>query len=198
MNYYQDITLLPDAEAALGFLWQKIFQQVHLALVENKVGDNQSEIALSIVRYGDKAFPLGDKLRLLSESESRLQACGIQEWLSRFSDYCHVTSIKAIPANITQHACFKRKQVKSVHNKAKRRADHLEKPYEEVLAYLVAEGKSGECKLPYIHVESLSTADGGESKNRFCLFIEKSVVETPVLGRFDCYGLSKTATVPLF
>ncbi|MCO4790206.1 type I-F CRISPR-associated endoribonuclease Cas6/Csy4, partial [Vibrio cholerae] len=37
MNYYQEITLLPDADIALGFLWQNVFQQVHIALVEHKV-----------------------------------------------------------------------------------------------------------------------------------------------------------------
>lgn len=51
MDYYQDITLLPDAEVNLGFLWQKVFQQVHIALVEHKVADNRSAIALSIPKY---------------------------------------------------------------------------------------------------------------------------------------------------
>ncbi|MBW6453087.1 MAG: type I-F CRISPR-associated endoribonuclease Cas6/Csy4, partial [Methyloprofundus sp.] len=77
MNYYLDITLLPDAEANLGFLWQKIFQQVHIALVDNKVADNESAIALSIVNYGDKDFPLGNKLRLLAKNEEALQKLDI-------------------------------------------------------------------------------------------------------------------------
>ena len=71
MKYYIDITLLPDAEANLGFLWQKVYQQIHLALAENKIGKNQSEIALSFPEYGNKAYPLGDKLRLLSQSEAQ-------------------------------------------------------------------------------------------------------------------------------
>ncbi|MDG2898076.1 type I-F CRISPR-associated endoribonuclease Cas6/Csy4, partial [Vibrio parahaemolyticus] len=46
MDYYQEITLLPDADISLGFIWQNVFQQVHLALVDNKVADNQSSIAV--------------------------------------------------------------------------------------------------------------------------------------------------------
>ncbi|MBL1422430.1 MAG: type I-F CRISPR-associated endoribonuclease Cas6/Csy4, partial [Alphaproteobacteria bacterium] len=44
MKYYLDITILPDEEANLGFLWHKVYQQIHIALVENKIADNQSAI----------------------------------------------------------------------------------------------------------------------------------------------------------
>ena len=36
MKHYIEITLLPDAEVGLGFIWQKMYQQIHLALVEVK------------------------------------------------------------------------------------------------------------------------------------------------------------------
>ena len=75
MNYYQDITLLPDAVITLGFIWQKVYQQVHIALAENKIAENQSAIAVAFPEYGSKGFPLGSKLRLLAltamESEAK-------------------------------------------------------------------------------------------------------------------------------
>ena len=40
MNYYIDITLLPDPEITLSFIQQKVYQQVHIALAENKVEEN--------------------------------------------------------------------------------------------------------------------------------------------------------------
>jgi len=200
MNYYLDITLLPDAEANLGFLWQKIFQQVHIALVDNKVGDNESAIALSIVNYGDKDFPLGNKLRLLAANEDALVKLDIHQWLKRLTDYCHIKAIKSVPADIKQYARFKRKPVKSIEKKAKRRAEHLNKPYAEVLAYLIKEGSSGKSKLPFINVESQETKKRAEQGVlcQFLLFIEQSFFEAPASGTFDCYGLSKTATVPWF
>jgi CRISPR-associated endonuclease Csy4 len=205
MKYYLDITLLPDAEANLGFLWQKIFQQVHIALVDNKVGDNESAVALSIPGYKlgmskEKDFPLGDKLRLLASNEDALVKLDIHQWLKRLSDYCHIKPVKPVPGNITKYACFKRKPVKSIEKKARRRAEHLNKPYAEVLAYLREEGRSDKSKLPFINVESQDTKKRVEQgvSSQFLLFIEQTLFEQPVKGVFDCYGLSKTATVPWF
>lgn len=200
MNYYQEITLLPDAEATLGFLWQKVFQQVHIALVDNKIGDNESAVALSIVDYGNKGFPLGGKLRLLAKSEQALQKLDINRWLNRLTDYCHIKAIKPVPNNVRQHACFKRKQVKSIEKKVQSRAKHLNKPYGEVLAYLLEEERSNPCKLPFINVESQETKKraGFRTTARFLLFIEKKLFDKPKEGKFDCYGLSKTATVPFW
>ena len=200
MKYYIDITLLPNEEVSISFLWQKIFQQVHIALVDNKVGDNESAIALSVVDYGDKNFPLGSKLRLLAGREDTLVKLDIQQWLKRLSDYCHIKPIKNVPDGIKQYARFKRKPVKSIEKKAKRRAEHLNKPYAEVLAYLIKEGRSAESKLPFIKVESQNTKKRVEQgvSCQFLLFIERSLFEVPASGKFDCYGLSKTATVPWF
>ena len=206
MNYYLDITLLPDAEANLGFLWQKVFQQVHIALVDNKVADNESAVAISVVGYGhateeiDNAFPMGSKLRLLAAKEDILQQLNMQSWLTRLSDYCHISSIKLVPANVKQHARFSRKNVKSIEKKAQRRAAHLGKPYDEVLTYLIEEGKSKPSRLPFVNVESQNTkklAELGVS-SKFLLFIEQAIFDEARNGKFDCYGLSKTATVPWF
>ncbi|MGX5175303.1 type I-F CRISPR-associated endoribonuclease Cas6/Csy4 [Aliikangiella sp. IMCC44653] len=200
MNYYIDITLLPDAEISLGFIWQKLFQQVHIALVDNKVGSNESAVALSFVDYGNKDFPLGSKLRLLADSEAALQKLDINRWLNRLTDYCHVKAIKPVPTDVTRYANFKRKAVKSLEKKAQRRAAHLNKPYDVVLAYLIKEGKSNDSKMPFINVESQETKKRVEegTRTKFCLFIERAISDKPVAGTFDCYGLSKTATVPLF
>ncbi len=200
MKYFIDITLLPDAEANLGFLWQKVYQQIHLALVENKVGENQSLVAISFPEYGSKTFPLGSKLRLLAEEASLLEGLNLPKWLNRITDYCHCTSIKPVPDSVSQHAIFKRKQIKSnIEKKAQRRAIHLDKPYEEVLDYLLKENSKSDddayhSKLPFINMESLSSY----KKDRFPLFVERVLVDKPMLGMVNCYGLSKTATVPWF
>ncbi len=200
MNHYFDITLLPDAEANLGFLWQKVYQQIHLALVENKNGDGNSDIAVSFPGYGDKDFPLGNRLRLIADSKAQLQTIDIQQWLNRLSDYTHIKQMKQEPDPISQYAIFKRKQFKSnIEKKAQRRARHLSKSYEEVLDYLLKENsRSGEdayrCRLPFINTESLSS----DKNDRFPLFIDRVLVDKPVLGVVNCYGLSKTTTVPWF
>lgn len=202
MKYYLDITLLADAEANLGFLWQKVFQQVHIALVDNKVGDKESAIALSIPRYkllkaNEKTFPLGNKLRLLAETEEILRAININKWLETFMDYCHVKSITIVPKNVKSYARFTRKNAVDPIKKAEKRAKHLNKPLDEVIDFMRKEKQLEKCQLPFIHVESQGVTVSGE-KNRFRIFIEQTHLDAPEPGKFDCYGLSKTATIPWF
>ena len=94
MKYYLDITLLPEADITLGFIWQKVYQQVHIALVDNKVGENESTIAVAFPLFGKQKFPLGNKLRLLAKDESQLNTLNINRWLNRLEDYVHIKSIK--------------------------------------------------------------------------------------------------------
>ncbi len=196
MKYYQDITLLPDTEANLGFLWFKVYQQIHLALADNKIADNRSSIAVSFPGYGEKVFPLGDKLRLLAESQIQLEQLNVNQWLSRLSDYAHVKTIKPVPDRIGQYVCFKRKQFKSnLHKEAERRAKYKNEPVEAALTHF--SHYKTESNLPYINMTSLST-NNTEVGCNFKLFIERTFFDNPQPGAFNCYGLSKTATVPWF
>jgi len=197
MKHYLDITLLPDAEANLGFLWQKVYQQVHLALAENKIAENESTIAVSFPNYGDKVFPLGDKLRLFAENQRQLEQLDIAKWLSRLTDYTHIKSIKEVPLSVDQYALFKRKQFKSnLLREAKRRAKYKN----ETLAEAMEHFKHYESKttLAFINMTSLSMGKDITENRGFKLFIEKEIGAESRQGVFNCYGLSKTATVPWF
>lgn len=192
MKYYLDITLLPDAEANLGFLWQKVYQQVHLALVENKTADNDSEIAISLPEYGCSTFPLGSKIRLLSRKKEQLQKLEITKWLNRLTDYAHCTSIKEVPKSVSQFACFKRVQFDSnIERLVRRRMKRKEETFEQAMDYF-AGFEDRKSKLPFVNMKSLSESQ------RFRLFIDRYVVGAACEGKFSCYGLSKGATVPLF
>nr|WP_281722202.1 type I-F CRISPR-associated endoribonuclease Cas6/Csy4 [Nitrosomonas nitrosa] len=196
MKYYQDITLLPDAEANLGFLWHKTYQQIHLALVENKIAEKQSAVAVSFPGYGTKQFPLGDKLRLFSEAQAHLEKMDISKWLSRLTDYSHVKPIKIVPDGINQYARFTRKQFKSnLLKEAIRRARYKNETIEE--AFLHFSHYEKKSALPYINMISLSM-QGNDCPRSFKLFIVRELFDQPQLGAFNCYGLSKTATIPWF
>ncbi|CAH9064520.1 CRISPR-associated endonuclease Cas6f/Csy4 [Pseudoalteromonas holothuriae] len=204
MNYYLDITLLPDAEANLGFLWHKVYQQIHLLLVEHKVADKDSAIGLSFPKYGDKQFPLGDKLRLLAQTEQQLVNLKAEQWLSRLSDYVHIKAVKAVPSNITEYAYFKRWRFKSP-DKLRQSVDMRAQAIATKNGYGVSEVKArllssidkldNQSKLPFINLCSLST-DGTLSpaeRKKFLLFIEQKIVEKPSDNQwlFTCYGLSR-------
>lgn len=211
MEHYQDITLLPDAEANLGFLWQKVFQQVHIALAEHKIGENSSAIALSIPGYHNdksrKAFPLGSQLRLFA-SQEKLEALNVGQWLSRLTDYVHIKSIKPVPNDVKQYACFKRKHLKGVSStekKIERKAKHISTKfgvdYEECLQELVNKHPPADSELPFI---TIARNKAGEPvANSFPLFITMEVIDAPLRGELTCYGFSspaegKSATVPWF
>nr|WP_051488346.1 type I-F CRISPR-associated endoribonuclease Cas6/Csy4 [Salinivibrio socompensis] len=104
MNYYQEVTLLPDVEIAVGFLWHKVFQQVHIALAENKVGPNQSAIAVGFPDYRQGDFPLGYRLRLFAQTEAAFEQLNIQRWLSRLTDYVHIKAVKPVPEGVQDYA----------------------------------------------------------------------------------------------
>jgi CRISPR-associated endonuclease Csy4 len=199
MKYYLDITLLPDTEITLGFIWFKVYQQVHIALAENKNGQRKSDIGLSFPQYFEQgtAFPLGNKLRLFAPSKEQLEELAITTWLKRFVDHTHVTSIKAVPESITEYACFSRQQfTTNLSRLAKRRAKRHEETFEQALQYY-ANFEDEQTKLPYINVRSLS------KNEQFKLFIDGERSSLVKNNNFTCYGLSgreegEKTTVPWF
>ena len=209
MKFYLDITLLSDAEINLGFLWQKVYQQVHLALVEMKTSDNKSKVAVSWPEYGGKTFPLGNKLRLFAETEDQLKQLNMVKWLNRLTDYTHCTSIREVPHSVRHFACFKRKQFDTNINRlsrrwAKRNGVSLVQALDHFSGF-----KDKETKLPYVNMVSLSTknessfSNTDSKKEKFRLFIEREIVDEYSVGEFSCYGLSsrepnKQTTVPWF
>jgi CRISPR-associated endonuclease Csy4 len=198
MNYYIDITLLPDTEITLGFIWQKVYQQVHIALAENKIAENSSAIALAFPQYsltGDKKieFPLGNKLRIFAPSEELLTKLAINNWLKRFSDHAHISSIKTVPEMVNEFVCVKRKQCKTnLSRLARRRAKRKNETFEQALQHY-ASFNDENSKLPFINVNSLT------KKEQFRVFIAQTKVNETVTGDFTCYGFSADkATVPWF
>lgn len=204
MKYYIDITLLPDTEVSLGFVWYKLYQQIHLMLVENKIGEKDSAIAVSFPTYAKKGFPLGDKLRLLASTKEELEKLDAPRWLSRLDDYVHIKGIKAVPDDVTEFVYFKRwiyKSPEKLRSQVDKRAEYLATKHslkvEEVKANLLLsiDNMKLESNLPYLNMTSLSTDSSVPASERrnFKLFIEKQQVQ--VLGNneklFTCYGLSR-------
>jgi len=192
MKYYQEISLLPNAEINPYFIWQKLYQQIHLALAENKTAGNTSAIGVAFTEYNaDKHF-LGTKLRLFSEDEKSLEQMNFEKWFNRLSDYVHLSSIKPVPKKLAGYACFKHIKLKGNKEKlARRRAKRKGETLQQALSHL-GNFEEQRSKLPYINMTSLTNGQ------RFRLFIEKQATEQPQTGLYSCYGLSNTTTVPLF
>jgi len=191
MNYYQEISLLPHADIGIYFLWPKIYMQIHLALVENKQGDNSSHIGVAFPEYNADKYCLGGTLRLFAKDQQDLHQMQVSKWLSRLHDYLQLSEIQAVPET-DDYACFKHIKLKGSKEKlARRRAKRTGETLDQSLAYF--EGyKDPLSKLPYIYMRSETT------RHSFHLFIEKEIMQQPQTGLYSCYGLSQTSTVPLF
>jgi len=197
MQVYQDITLLPEAEIPLGFLWQKVYQQIHIALVEHKVADNESAVAVGFPEYGSKGFPLGRKLRLFARQEEVLQSLSIATYLSRLSDYVHLKSIQPVPETASYES-FVRRHVKG---EARIEKDHQEKAQlwatksgkslQECLSELAKTRPRPSNDLPFLWTESQETKQrDGDLVQKFPLFIRRSIQPIARAGVLTCYGLS--------
>lgn len=206
MQFYQEITLIDQAEISPYFIWSKLYTQLHLALVEIKDEKNQVNIGLSFPQYifeektnQEKArVSLGKKLRLFAETESDLKKLNLDKWLGRISDYVHMTAIRNVPKDVKGYAIYKRKSVKS---NAEKLARHEEKKgrhsYESALAHY--QKFVQHTALPYVQIFSHSTQEPSSgNKHHFKLFIEKQHIDQPRNQMFSTYGLSSTSTVPEF
>jgi len=202
MKYYQEITLIDQAEISSYFIWSKLYTQLHIALAEVKDTNNKVNIGVSFPQYlfekNDKNLKvnLGKKLRIFAQNEADLKKLDLKKWLDRLTDYVHITSIREVPENIKSYAIYKRKQVKT---NAERLARHRVKRgdigFDEALARYSNVVTTTD--LPYIQMLSLSTSDE-QDKKRFKLFIEKRSIEQSESQVFSTYGLSSESSVPEF
>ena len=204
MKYYQEITLIDQAEISSYFIWSKLYTQLHIALAKIKDTNDKVNIGVSFPQYifeekiEDKKAKInvGKKLRLFAPNEADLKKLDLKKWLDRLTDYVHITSIREVPENVKGYAIYKRKQVKT---NAERLARHRVKRgdigFDEALARYSNVVTTTD--LPYIQMLSLSTSDE-QDKKRFKLFIEKQSIEQSKSQVFSTYGLSSESSVPEF
>ncbi|MET3124675.1 CRISPR-associated endonuclease Csy4 [Oxalobacteraceae bacterium GrIS 2.11] len=196
MNYYQELTLLPQTEENEYSIWPKLYQQLHLALVEIQSAQPEKPVGVSFPEYKfNGKYPsglIGSKLRIFAPDEATLAQLDLTKWLNRLRDYVHITQIRAVPENIHRYFCFRRLQVKSnIHRLARRKANREGISVEQALVLLNG-FEEKKLEEPFINLGSLS---GGE---RFRLFIGRKECPQAVPGSFSSYGLSAVATVPDF
>ena len=213
LNYYQELSLLPQEEINIHFLWSKVFQQIHLGLVEMQDDQGRVPIGVSFPEYvvGEKHSVLGGKCRLFAADEATLARFDAAKWLSRLSDYVHCTGIRPVPGKLAGYATYQREQPKTNKERlARRYAKRHNVDYETALNSTIdltaksipnAGYKTQFCycdmpkktvPTPFIRLKSLSSGQA------FCLWIKKTAVTEPSRTTFSSYGLSAVSTVPEF
>lgn len=194
MRYYQELTLIPNIEIDRHFLWSKLYQQLHLGLVEMQDERKRVPVGLSFPEYrmGKKLGVLGGKCRLFASDEDTLNRFNAGKWLDRLSDYVHWTKIRPVPEQLKGHAVYQRRQpVTSKERLARRYAKRHNLTFDNALMRYEDMPKA-DITLPFIRLHSLSTG------REFCLWINKIAVSEPLTASFSTYGLSRNTGLPEF
>ena len=183
MDSYLEIKVVPDAEVPIYFIRNKVYTKFHKALSNLKAND----IGISFPHYKTK---LGDVMRIHGAKE-RLIELQKSNWLGGLSGYCEVSTIQAIP-NETKYRTVSRKQANMTAAKLRRlikRGSITAEQANQYKAKMFTQGLDN----PYLELESSSN---GHKHRRYLEFGE--LLNEPVAGKFDQFGLSKQATVPWF
>lgn len=183
MNHYIDIEIKPDSKMRENVLLNKVYTKFHKALVTL----TSNAIGISFPQYKIK---LGKVLRIHSDI-SMLRDLSSANWLEGLTGYCQISDIREIPAN-TQYRIVSRKQSNMTQSKLNRLIKRNSISTDEIKSYKAKMFSQG-LDNPYMELESSST---GHRHRRYIEF--SPVLKDPVEGKFDTFGLSKTATVPWF
>ncbi|WP_352339049.1 type I-F CRISPR-associated endoribonuclease Cas6/Csy4 [Psychrobacter sp. 16-MNA-CIBAN-0192] len=197
LNYFQEITIIPDPEIAPYFIWGKLFTQLHIALADVKNNHKIDSIGISFPDYhyddkNEQSSKLGLKLRVFAPNQKDLETLNLDNWLSRLTDYVHVKGIKEVPRDkIMGYVSVHRYRFKPIEVQAQTLADKLKVCYEEAMAIVVK--RKAELKLPFIRMFSES------NKTHYPLQILQQPSEEDVTGGFNVYGMNgmrDSVTVP--
>ncbi len=183
MDHYLDIRILPDPEFKETVLMNAIYTKLHKTLCD--LG------AINIgVSFPGSRIVLGNVLRLhgASEALNKLQRLN---WIGPMSGYCQLSGIKSVPSEVTFRT-VSRSQPTMSSAKLRRLVKRGSITDEEAKNYQ-AKMLTKERHSPYVELVS------GSNGHRHRRYIEFGpLLEKPIAGDFDQFGLSKMATVPWF
>lgn len=174
---------MPDPEFPATLLMNAVYSKLHKALFDLR--------SISIgVSFPRSKKNLGNLLRLHGSSHD-LQQLRQRDWLGAMQGYCELGEISAMPEGV-KHRRVSRQQSKMSEAKLNRllkRGSISEAEVEQYRRKMLSQRLAG----PYLDLRS---ASNGQKHRRYIEF--GPLLDSPVEGVFDQFGLSKTATVPWF
>ncbi|EGM6703832.1 type I-F CRISPR-associated endoribonuclease Cas6/Csy4 [Salmonella enterica subsp. enterica serovar Nigeria] len=183
MDSYIDIEMLPDHEFTASAVLSKLWFKFHIALVQSG-----AQIGISFPRRTGK--DLGAVLRLHGTADA-LNTLQTQRWAKGVYDYIATSDVLPVPADV-QHGHVSRAYFKNNHERLRRRADRRGNLSEEDRNRLFTAWNEKKPDCPAVEIFSSSTAMNA------VFYIRHTSAPAAQAGTFNTYGLSKSATVPLF
>ncbi len=184
MNYYFDLLFRPDEEVPIYFIRNKVFSKLHKTLYDLKSND----MGVSFPKLNLKK--LGNILRLHS-NQKNLEKLQATNWLGGLSGYCQITEIKPIPDKV-KYRTISRKQANMTEAKLRRLIKRGSISVDDTKKYKAKMFTQG---LDNAYLE-LDSSSNGHKHRRYIEF--GRLQDISINGKFDYFGLSKTATIPWF
>ena len=183
MQYYIDIQLQPDAKMRENVLLNRVYSKLHNALCHLKTHD----IGVSFPDYQQRLECL---LRLHGTQQSLDRLQGLN-WLAGLQNFCQISPITATPTP-SHHRVLSRQQCNLTKAKLRRLIKRESIPAHEIQHYRAKMFQQG-LTTPYVELNSHS------SQQDYRLYIKFSEIsDIAVIGKFNHFGLSRSATVPWF
>ena len=187
MDYYIDITLLPDPEFPPTTLMNALFSKLHRGLVDYGGRD----IGVSFPDVAPDNRTLGTRLRLHGSNRALELLMG-NGWTQGMRDHIEIGPTTAVPVG-TSHRVVHRVQAKSSPDRLRRRQMARRAIDPDAARIAIPDSAAELLTLPYVEIRSRTTGQ------QFKLFIEHLPLQaSPTRGEFGTYGLSQTGSVPWF
>jgi CRISPR-associated endonuclease Csy4 len=190
MNHYVDIQILENSDFETTFLLNRLYEKFHFGLVEGGVS---LQIGASFPNISFKPmYSLGNVLRLHGDREDLASFIG-KQWFGSLLGYVNVGRVLSIPAEV-EVGSVRRVQIQSSAERLRRRFMRRHDVDMATARLKIPDTASKKnTNLPWLQLRSSSTGQ------EFRLFVEVRMLGgPPVIGKFNRYGLSSTATVPIF
>jgi len=183
MKHYIDILIQPNKKFRQNVLLNEVYTKFHWRLFSLK----SSNIGVSFPDYN---IVLGKTLRIHG-NENELTNFQNTKWLGNLAQYCLIGIIRKVPDN-GLYRIISRKQSNMTEAKLRRLIKRNSISTADIKLYKNKMFNHG-LDEPYMELVSNSNK---HKHRRYLTFGELTKVQT--VGQFDCFGLSKNATIPWF
>lgn len=187
MTHFIEILVLPDPDFPEHQLVAALYSKLHRALAARM----SIQIAISFPDYDLSPLRLGCRLRLIGR-RTDLEPMTALDWLAGMRFFVSVSAIQEVPVNAA-HRTLRRVQAKSNPDRLRRRQMRRHGITTEEARLRIPDASAEKLRLPYVQLSSSSTGQ------QFRLFLKLGSPEpAAVAGNFNAFGLSSTATIPIF
>jgi len=164
-----------------------LYQRLHEALVRTA----RFDIGVAFPGYDLRRPTVGACLRLVADDVS-LQSMMGSHWLRGVDDYVSVAASRPVPNGVGERRVL-RVQAKSSPGRLRRRLMRRHELGPDEARARIPDSSAKTLDLPFVQMNSKSTG------RRFRLYLQLSDEQSErVVGPFNGYGLSGTATIPWF